>query len=163
MNSNLPVTWHIPINTVTEKRPVFNNLRASVIYKPGTTFHGFTDANINEWYIINAQASYYYLVNYDETNWKRLANALNSENFGHIAPVTRGKLLYDAFTLARCGYLRYDVALELIKYLDKERDYIVLETFFYVFDYFYSRFSGLQNFHYIEVSINFFFNCKLSV
>lgn len=105
----------------------------------------------DEWFIINPDAAYYYLVNYDNTNWKRLANALNSETFGKMQPETRGKLIYDAFTLAKHKLLKYDVALEFIKYLRREKDYIVLNTFFHVFDYFYNKYSGIKNFNYLQV------------
>lgn len=128
-------------------------LRPIGILDPSKPFVFNVQVHPNEWLIINIQAAYFYLVNYDETNWKRLSNALNSKNFEKIPPLTRGKLLYDAFTLARFGKLKYSVALSLIKYLEREKDYIALDSFFYVFDFFYTNFAGLKDFHYLQVSV----------
>lgn len=107
----------------------------------------------NEWLIINVEAAYLYLVNYDDINWMRIAKALDSENFGNIPPLTRAKLIYDAFTLVLFDRLHYKVALELVKYLWREKDYIPLNSLFYVLDLFYSNFAGIENFHHFEVCI----------
>lgn len=105
----------------------------------------------NKWFIINVQASYYYLVNYDKTNWMHLACALKADGFSGIHFLTRSKLLYDAFTLARHGELEYSVALEFVASLKDEEEYITFNTFFYVFDFFYSKFAGLTSFDYLQV------------
>lgn len=152
---NFITEWYIPINFALKTKPDFQNLTPEVWLVPSESLD--VHINMNDWLIVNKEASYYYLVNYDNKNWKMLASALNSENFGNIPPLTRAKLLYDAFTMAMVERLKYSVALELIKYIKHERDYIVLSSFFYVFDFFYRKFSEVENFHHLQVSVHMFY------
>lgn len=131
--------------------PDFNNTKAAAWLTPSSNITLSQYLKQREWLIVNKQASFYYRVNYDKRNWKRIASALNSENFGNIPPLTRSKLLSDAFVLARSGRLNYSVALEMIKYLHRETDYIPLNSFFHAFDFFYKRFYGLQHFNLLQV------------
>lgn len=112
-----------------------------------------TIAKEANWFIINTEASFYYLVNYDEMSWKRLACALDRPTLSDIPPMTRGKLLHDVFTLAKHGELKYSVALEFIKYLSHETEYITLDSFFNVFEFFYLKFSRLEYFDHLKVCI----------
>lgn len=45
-----------------------------------------------------------------------------------MSDVEKSGLIDDAFNLARGGYLNYDVALDLTKYLDKEMDHLPWES-----------------------------------
>ena len=71
----------------------------------------------------------YYRVNYDEANWRRIVQQLKSDHSVFL-PTERAALIYDAFTLARVGYLNYSIALELTSYLGKEQDYVPWKSFF---------------------------------
>lgn len=148
---NIQTKWYIPINIATKSNADFNNTRAITWLEPSSKSVGNYRLHPQDWFIVNKQSSYYYLVNYDERNWKLIISALDSNNFGQIPPLTRAKLLHDAFTLARSGRLNYSIALDLTKYLRREIDYIVFNSFFYVFDIFYRRFSAIDNFHLIQV------------
>lgn len=66
----------------------------------------------------------YYRVNYDESNWQRLATYLSSSNYKTITEVDRAGLIDDALNLARTGHLTYNVSLKMTLYLTKEDDYI---------------------------------------
>lgn len=67
----------------------------------------------------------YYRVNYDTNNWKLITNFLhNKETFEKIAPSNRAQIIDDALNLARGGYLTYQIALDVTKYLQHERDYV---------------------------------------
>lgn len=147
---NFTTEWYIPINIATKSNPDFKNISPQAWLEPNKPLTWDNKIKSDDWLIVNKEASFYYLVNYDEKNWKLIANALNTDNFGKIPPMTRAKLIYDAFMLAISSELKFSVALQLIKYLRKETDYVVLEIFFYVFDFFYKKFSTLEDFHHLE-------------
>lgn len=65
----------------------------------------------------------YYRVNYDNDNWKFLAEALK-ENPEQFPPATRASLIDDVLSLAQGGLTSYRVALDFINYMrTKERHY----------------------------------------
>lgn len=74
-------------------------------------------------------------MNYDETNWKRIIQYLNSETFEQIHVLNRAQLLDDAFDLARSGQLSYEIALELSVFLERETDFIVWYAFLDTLDF----------------------------
>lgn len=149
-SKNITAEWCIPINFATKLNPDFQNLTPIEWLPNSTQFNWTYHLEFDEWIIVNKEASFYYLVNYDDSNWELIASALNSDNCGNIPPLTRAKLLYDAFMLALSKRLKYSIALELTKYLRREKDYYVWNTFFYVFSYFYKSFSALDDFHYLQ-------------
>lgn len=153
-NYNFKTEWYIPINFATKSNSSFNNTKPVTWLVPSSNVSWNFEVNPHEWLIVNKQASFYYVVNYDERNWKMIASSLNSNDFGKIPPLTRAQLLSDAFNLARSGRLNYRVALEMSKFLKRETDYLVLNSFFYVFEFFYYRFSGLDCFHIYQVSVS---------
>lgn len=153
--TTVPSVWYIPINFAAKANPDFNSVLPTEWLS--TSFKYIEDLSPKEdWLIVNKQASFYYLVNYDERNWKMITTAINSENYGNIPALTRAKLFFDAFALAESDHLNYTVALELTKYLRKEKDYIVWNAFFSGFKNFYKYFCQLENFHYYEVLTNLF-------
>lgn len=74
-------------------------------------------------------------MNYDEENWRLLAEYLQSSNFTDVPATGRAQLIDDAFNLARAGYLDYAVALRLIRYMTQETDYIPWSAAFRAFDF----------------------------
>jgi aminopeptidase N len=67
----------------------------------------------------------YYRVNYDAQNWKLIIVHLkNPKTYQQIAPANRAQLIDDALNLARGGYLSYDIALDVTRYLSHEREYV---------------------------------------
>lgn len=64
----------------------------------------------------------YYLVNYDETNWKMLSAELNGASPSAIPASSRAQLLHDALALARGGRVGYAVALPFLRALKRERE-----------------------------------------
>lgn len=145
--------WYIPINIATKSKSDFKDLTPVAWLKPKKHLVLYKLFKSEDWLIVNKQASFYYLVNYDETNWQLIASALQTENFGNIPPLTRAKLLFDAFTLALAGQLKFSVALQLIKYIGQERDYIALNSFLHGFELFYTKFSELEDFHHLQVGM----------
>ncbi|KAJ8889367.1 hypothetical protein PR048_008866 [Dryococelus australis] len=64
----------------------------------------------------------YYRVNYDEENWRRISAQLDSYGYQRIHVLNRAQLLDDAFNLARAGHLDYQIALNVTRYLSREKD-----------------------------------------
>ena len=64
----------------------------------------------------------YYRVNYDERNWKLIIKQL-LEDHTKINVINRAQLINDALNLATVGLLKYDLALTVTSYLNKETEY----------------------------------------
>ena len=73
--------------------------------------------------IFNVQETGYYRVNYDEQNWKLIIKQLNEDHL-KIHVINRAQIIDDAFNLARSGLLKYEIALGVTAYLNKEVEYI---------------------------------------
>ncbi|XP_075971887.1 aminopeptidase N-like isoform X2 [Anticarsia gemmatalis] len=103
--------WHIPISYTAVDAPV-----SQWSTKPQSWLKGrFTivDIPINstQALYVNVGAIGYYRVNYDQTNWQLLSEALKS---GQVkSPITKSQLIDDAFNLAKVGQLNYSYALGL--------------------------------------------------
>lgn len=66
----------------------------------------------------------YYCVNYDETNWKLIINALKSDDYKKIHVRNRLQLINDAFMLIRANKLSHEIIFKLMEYLEHETDFI---------------------------------------
>ncbi|MEE6509259.1 hypothetical protein FKM82_025163 [Ascaphus truei] len=84
-------------------------------------------ASDDEWILININVTGYYRANYDVNNWNRLAEQLQKDPKA-LPVVNRVQLLDDAFTLTKAGYIEYETALNLTKYLEKEEEIVVWYT-----------------------------------
>ncbi|CAG5101655.1 Similar to APN1: Aminopeptidase N (Plutella xylostella) [Cotesia congregata] len=100
----------------------------------------------DQWVICNKQQFGYYRVNYDERNWKLITNYLKSENYKKIHVLNRAQLIDDAFVFAEFGYLNFNVAFDLARYLKVETEYVPWATFWEKMFrlYQYSSISGSQ-------------------
>lgn len=63
----------------------------------------------NDWYLLNLQQTGYYIVNYDEQNWRNL-----TANIMSFPTIIRAQLISDSMDLARANLLDYDIPLQLI-------------------------------------------------
>ena len=90
-------------------------------------------------YIINVQATGYYRVNYDETNWKNLTSLLKESNHHSIHPLNRAQLVDDIMNLARSQMVDYNLAMDLLLYLKLENNYIPWEAALSSLSYLRSR------------------------
>ncbi|XP_028402559.1 endoplasmic reticulum aminopeptidase 1-like [Dendronephthya gigantea] len=111
--------WYVPLTYVTDKgktnsEPVWMNLGDVVLDVP---------VDENGWLKVNRDQKGYYRVNYPLGNWKNLAKTLQN-NHKSLSPADRAGLLNDVFELARAGKVSYETALDMVSYLDKEKDYV---------------------------------------
>ncbi|XP_019622170.1 PREDICTED: thyrotropin-releasing hormone-degrading ectoenzyme-like [Branchiostoma belcheri] len=74
--------------------------------------------------LANINQTGYYRVNYDVRNWQLLAEDLDTVTFQNIPTQSRAGLIDDAFNLVRSGHLAPEVALNLSRYLTREREYL---------------------------------------
>ncbi|KAM5194674.1 aminopeptidase Q [Mantella aurantiaca] len=127
-------TWIIPISWMK------NGVQQPTIWldTKTKTVPEMTTVN-NEWIILNVNVTGYYRINYDEKNWNNLAKTLEEEP-QVLSVVNRIQLMDDAFMLANFGYLEYETALSLTKYLEQEMEVIV----WYIF---------LKHMHYYKKSL----------
>lgn len=65
----------------------------------------------------------FYRVNYDDTLWNQIEQALKSSNFGEIDEISRALILDDVFNFARASYMDYFTALDIASYLENETGY----------------------------------------
>lgn len=129
--------WWIPITYTHGSELMFNETQAKH-WLPKQKSITLTDMNVpsSEWMLINLQETGYYRVNYDYRNWHLITDHLmNKKKFEEIVPTNRAQLLDDAMSLANAGYLQYDIALNVTRYLKHEWDYVPLAAGIKVLDY----------------------------
>ncbi|XP_047678558.1 alanyl (membrane) aminopeptidase-like b [Tachysurus fulvidraco] len=116
--------WQIPINSMksdpTQTDPILLKEKGPV----GMPVFKVTN---DGWLLVNLNCNGYYRVNYDEQNWNRLINQLES-NHQTIPLINRGQLIDDAFNLARAKYINVTLALSTTKYLINETEYVPWES-----------------------------------
>lgn len=84
-----------------------------------------------------------FIVNYDSYNWFLLSQFLEKYGTnGQIPAATRAKLIHDSLNLAYAGKLRFDSALNITKFLRKEKDPIVWQAAFNMFDHIQRHLEG---------------------
>lgn len=83
------------------------------------------DLGTSDWLLLNVNQTGYYRVNYDDRNWRLLTHQLRKPK-GHLIfdPKNRAQMLDDALNLAAAGYLSYETALNVTRYLSQEREYV---------------------------------------
>ncbi|KAA0714960.1 Aminopeptidase N [Triplophysa tibetana] len=94
----------------------------------------------DEWILANINCTGFFRVNYDEENWYKLLDQLES-NYHVIPVISRGQLIDDAFNLARAGRLNVTIGLSLTKFLKNDTEYIPWESALKNLDYFILMFD----------------------
>lgn len=95
----------------------------------------------------------YYRVNYDEENWQRIIDFLDSEDFEKIPAVNRAQLIDDAFNLAKADKLKYEIPLALSRYLKRETDYLPWYSFFNAMDFLKTELLSEDEYEYFQVIV----------
>ena len=96
-------------------------------------------------------------VNYDTCNWRMLSQYLQGPDREKIPPLTRAKLLHDAWNLAYAGELCFGVAMNMTLFLKEEKSHVVWEPVFTMINHIGRRIEGLDVYLKFEVSRCFFF------
>jgi len=77
----------------------------------------------------------YYRVNYDNSNWRKIANYLNSDNYTKIHVLNRAQIIDDSYHFMKTNQLDIEIFLELANYLSRETDFVALYPMFNLLDY----------------------------
>ncbi|XP_063629693.1 aminopeptidase N-like isoform X1 [Cydia splendana] len=124
-------SWWVPLNVlcqneVGQKPEPVEWLAADEGLQMGHRYkHG---SGTGEWVLFNAEMIAPYRVNYDADNWRLLSKTLNSENYASIPVLSRVQLMTDSLELAWTNVLDYEHALQMVKYLNRETDFLPLST-----------------------------------
>lgn len=99
----------------------------------------------------NVNETGFYRVNYPDSFWRKIATFLETQGTSAIPyPADRTGLVDDAFNLARGGYITYDVALEMTKYLNKERHHLPWDSAYSGITYLKDMFLSSGKFQYLR-------------
>ncbi|KAK6758798.1 hypothetical protein RB195_016184 [Necator americanus] len=77
--------------------------------------------------VINADRRAYFIQNYDDHGWKKIAKQL-VKNHEIYTPCTRYTIIRDAFAAALIDRVDYKTVFELLQYLNKEKDLLVVSA-----------------------------------
>ncbi|XP_064551050.1 aminopeptidase Ey-like [Drosophila montana] len=127
--------WWVPLSYTTQAEQDFKNTAPKAWMECGSGGE-MLPTKINDlpgkdqWIIFNTQLSTLYKVNYDEHNWKLLIETLTNGDFERIHVINRAQLIDDALYLAWTGEQDYGIAMELIDYLRREREYLPWKSAF---------------------------------
>uniref|UniRef100_A0A452TQK0 Aminopeptidase n=1 Tax=Ursus maritimus TaxID=29073 RepID=A0A452TQK0_URSMA len=81
----------------------------------------------NEWLLLNLNVTGYYLVNYDEDNWRRIQTQLQTD-LSVIPVINRAQVIHDTFNLASAQKVPVTLALNSTLFLIGEREYMPWEA-----------------------------------
>ncbi|CAD6195363.1 unnamed protein product [Caenorhabditis auriculariae] len=79
--------------------------------------------------VVNADSFGFYRVNYEDAEWQKIG-ALLVKDHEKFSTKTRARLGEDVFRCAVVDLVDYDVAIDFIQYLSKEKDYLPWNTAF---------------------------------
>lgn len=122
-------SWHIPLNFAHAGNSDFEDTKVSDYFEDGTLEKIISTENIagfddDGWFVFNKQQLGFYRVNYDLVNWRNIIKVLNSESYREIHVLNRAQLVDDAINFAIDGHIDFDVALNVLTYLERETDYL---------------------------------------
>lgn len=122
-NSPNNITWWIPINYATTLDPSFDDTTPDLWYSP-TREIGFTVPGLrpNNWLLLNKQASGYYRILYDDTNYRLLADAM-VRNISLFHKLNRAQIIDDAYNFVRIERLSYVQFLNIVRFLEHDHEY----------------------------------------
>jgi len=125
----------VPLSYTTQEERDFNNTSPKAWMECNETGDSLPRTikdlpGPDQWVIFNNQLSAPYKVNYDAQNWKLLIETLNSDEYQTIHVVNRAQLIDDVLYFAWTGEQQYDVALQVISYLHRERELLPWKTAF---------------------------------
>lgn len=112
----------IPISVVVEPRAYQdrNKTQPDLWLLPKDDEATYDIRGVSKWFLVNNQRTGYYRVLYDEWNYKLLRFELLRGDLTKISPVTRGQTMDDVLFMAKLGLVQYDIAFEMLEYLQQE-------------------------------------------
>lgn len=122
-NSRNNITFWIPINYATTANPS-SDVTTPDLWFPPTRDMDFTipELTSQDWLLLNKQASGYYRVLYDDTNYELLADAM-LRNISLFHRLNRAQIIDDAYNFARIDRLNYGQFLNIVRFLENDSEY----------------------------------------
>lgn len=144
--------WWVPIVMATQEKMNFGETKPVTWMKPTQrriVIEGEEARNNlpgpESFIVINPEEIGFFFVNYDRRNWALLADFLEGPNGQDFVPeVTRAKLVHDALNLALGDELPFDVALDVTRFLRRERNPAPWKPAFYMMDYLERQLDGTE-------------------
>uniref|UniRef100_A0A2H1WGU0 SFRICE_012388 n=1 Tax=Spodoptera frugiperda TaxID=7108 RepID=A0A2H1WGU0_SPOFR len=122
-DSKFNYKWFVPITFKTDSAT-----KNEVIWLADTAQDVTLKINADDkWLKINNNQVGYYRVNYDESTWQALIEALKSKS-NQLSGADRSQLLDDVFALAEARAVPYSIALDLTTYLLVENELTPWQT-----------------------------------
>ncbi|XP_011344155.1 aminopeptidase N isoform X2 [Ooceraea biroi] len=142
-----PYQWDIPIVMQAQDKLNFSNSTPAVWLMKRNMPRNFSIPDITDeshFIIVNPEEIGMFPVNYDPCNWKMLSQFLQGPDREKIPPLTRAKLLHDAWNLAYAGELCFGVAMNMTLFLKQEKSHVVWEPVFTMIHHISRRIEGLD-------------------
>ncbi|XP_020279836.1 aminopeptidase N isoform X2 [Pseudomyrmex gracilis] len=139
--------WDIPIVMQAQDKLNFSNTKPTVWLTRKIEPKNLTIPDItikDNFIIVNPEEIGMFPVNYDSCNWKSLSKYLRGPDREKIPPITRAKLLHDAWNLAYAGELCFSVAMNMTLFLKEEKNHVVWEPVFTMIHHVGRRIEGLD-------------------
>ncbi|KAG8575326.1 hypothetical protein GDO81_009519 [Engystomops pustulosus] len=138
--SQFNYTWIVPITYITR-----TSLQNHFWLKQHSDVHTPFDLSGqgNNWLLANINVTGYYRVNYDDGNWDRLLQQLNTD-LSAIPVINRAQIIDDAFNLARAEIINTTRALETTRFLTKEVEYMPWQAALNSLSYFTQMFDRTE-------------------
>ncbi|XP_012234176.1 aminopeptidase N [Linepithema humile] len=139
--------WDIPIVMQAQNKLNFYNTKPTVWLTKENEPRNLTITDIsdkNNFIIVNPEEIAMFPVNYDSCNWKMLSQYLQGPDREKIPPLTRAKLLHDAWNLAYAGELCFGIAMNMTLFLKEEKSHVVWEPVFTMIHHVGRRIEGLD-------------------
>ncbi|XP_042843592.1 aminopeptidase N [Panthera tigris] len=111
--------WIVPISSVRSGRPQEHYWLPGVEKAQNDLFK----TTANDWVLLNLNVTGYYLVNYDNENWKKIQTQLQTD-LSAIPVINRAQVIHDAFNLASAQKVPVTLALNNTLFLIQETEYM---------------------------------------
>lgn len=133
--------WWIPIRFLSRSTPTRHSWFIWLDKMKEKTVTEF-DIPAEDWLLVNVDQKGYYRVNYDTKNWLLLTSQLRDpKGYRKLSATNRAQIVDDALNLAAAGYLDYDIALNITRYLVYEREYVPWKSAFASLDFLHNMFE----------------------
>ncbi|XP_075168089.1 membrane alanyl aminopeptidase [Haematobia irritans] len=133
--ANPDLLYTVPITYTTNATKDFQDTTPKLFIRNTATPTTVTLPNSVSWVLGNIQETGYYRVNYDTKTWHNIHHTLTSSNWGDIHELNRAQIVDDLFNLARAGVIDYDLALDILMYLQTETNYLPWTAAFNGYNY----------------------------
>ncbi|KAJ2952360.1 hypothetical protein O0L34_g4645 [Tuta absoluta] len=126
-SSSIPTLYHIPITWTRGGAPDFENTKpVAILTNQAHVLQRGTTGN--EWVIFNKQNSGFYRINYDRVNWALITQALRGSQRTEIHEYNRAQIVDDLFVFARASVMPYNLAMNILSFLEFEDAYAPWEA-----------------------------------